>query len=385
MVGSKVCRKCTENSLEVRRSLDLCCEVVGLFSETNWDHCALGRGLVTYQTDTFLEKNRDYIVMEHCNLMSSSKCSFISGLFPSMPEESSWSSYKFSSVATRFKQQLQALMETLNSTEPHYVRCVKPNSLNRPQIFENQSILHQLRCGFSYHHVISQGVLEAVRISLAGYPTRRTYTEFVDRFGLLAPDIVNTSYDEKIVAEKILRKLKLENFQLGKTKVFLRAGQIGVLDSQRAEVLDTSAKRVQNRLRTYIARRDFLLTRAAASSLQAYCRGCLARKIYLGKREADAASLIQKHVRKWLSRSAYLQLRIAAVFIQASIRGLLTRGRFLSGKEHRAATRIQARLNGGCTSCSLLFGKIRCQSLQYKASGGEKWRKENCKGLKKYA
>lgn len=45
------------------------------------------------------------------------------------------------------KLQLQALMETLNSTEPHYVRCVKPNSANRPQLFENQSVLHQLRCG----------------------------------------------------------------------------------------------------------------------------------------------------------------------------------------------------------------------------------------------
>lgn len=48
-----------------------------------------------------------------------------------------------------FQQQLQALMETLNSTEPHYVRCVKPNSFNRPQKFENLSVLHQLRCGVS--------------------------------------------------------------------------------------------------------------------------------------------------------------------------------------------------------------------------------------------
>lgn len=47
------------------------------------------------------------------------------------------------------QQQLQALMETLNLTEPHYIRCVKPNSLNRPQIFENASIIHQLRCGVS--------------------------------------------------------------------------------------------------------------------------------------------------------------------------------------------------------------------------------------------
>lgn len=58
---------------------------------------------VTYHTDSFLDKNRDYIVVEHCNLLTSSRCSFVSGLFPLLPEESSRSSYKFSSVATRFK------------------------------------------------------------------------------------------------------------------------------------------------------------------------------------------------------------------------------------------------------------------------------------------
>jgi len=47
------------------------------------------------------------------------------------------------------QQQLQALMETLNTTEPHYIRCVKPSSLNRPQKFENNSVIHQLRCGVS--------------------------------------------------------------------------------------------------------------------------------------------------------------------------------------------------------------------------------------------
>ena len=62
-------------------------------------------------------------------------------------------------------------------------------------------------------------------------------------------------------------------FQLGRTKVFLRAGQIGILDSRRAEVLDNAAKCIQRRLRTFIARRDFDSTRAAAFSIQAYCRG----------------------------------------------------------------------------------------------------------------
>ncbi|XP_073014429.1 protein OPAQUE1-like isoform X1 [Typha latifolia] len=302
------------------------------FSETDFtiSHYA---GKVTYQSDSFLDKNRDYVVVEHCNLLSSSRCSFISGLLASMPEESSRSSYKFSSVSSRFKQQLQALMEILNSTEPHYIRCVKPNSFNRPQKFENQSVLHQLRCG---------GVLEAVRISLAGYPTRRTYSEFLDRFGLLAPELMEESYDEKALTKGILQKLKLENFQLGRSKVFLRAGQIAVLDLRRNEVLDNAARFIQGCFRTFIARKEFVLTRGAAISLQAYCRGHVARCIYAIKRETAAAVLIQKYVRKWLLHQAFLQLCSAAILIQSFARSFVLRQKLLYIREHRAATLIQA-------------------------------------------
>ncbi|GLT85614.1 hypothetical protein SLE2022_038000 [Rubroshorea leprosula] len=301
------------------------------FSETDFtiSHYA---GKVTYQADTFLDKNRDYVVVEHINLLASSGCPFVAGLFPSLPEESSRSSYKFSSVSSRFKQQLQALMEILNSTEPHYIRCVKPNSLNQPQKFENLSVLHQLRCG---------GVLEAVRISLAGYPTRKMYSEFVDRFGLLSLDLVDGSFDEKALTAKILQKFKLENFQLGRTKIFLRAGQIGILDSQRAEVLDTAAKCIQRRFRTFVAHRNFITARIAAIALQAFCRGCLAQRMFAEKREAAAAICIQKCVRRWQLRHAYVRLISAAIIIQSSIRGFSTCKKFLFGKENRAATLIQ--------------------------------------------
>lgn len=66
---------------------------------------------MNYQTETFLDKNRDYVVVEHCDLMASSGCSFIAGLFPPLPEESSRSSYKFSSVASRFKVPSLSLWE----------------------------------------------------------------------------------------------------------------------------------------------------------------------------------------------------------------------------------------------------------------------------------
>ncbi|KAJ4962630.1 hypothetical protein NE237_022569 [Protea cynaroides] len=80
--------------------------------------------------------------------------------------ESSRSS-KFSSIGSRFKQQMQTLVETLNATEPHHICCLKPNNLLKAAIFENSNaLLQQLRCG---------GVMEAMRISCAGFSPRRTF------------------------------------------------------------------------------------------------------------------------------------------------------------------------------------------------------------------
>lgn len=57
---------------------------------------------VQYQSEHFLDKNKDYVVPEHQDLLSASKCSFVAGLFPPLPEESTKSS-KFSSIGSRFK------------------------------------------------------------------------------------------------------------------------------------------------------------------------------------------------------------------------------------------------------------------------------------------
>ena len=64
---------------------------------------------VTYQTDLFLDKNKDYVVAEHQALLSASKCFFVSRLFPQLAEESSKSS-KFSSIGSRFKVRYSSLL-----------------------------------------------------------------------------------------------------------------------------------------------------------------------------------------------------------------------------------------------------------------------------------
>ncbi|KAI6693672.1 hypothetical protein NL676_021382 [Syzygium grande] len=114
---------------------------------------------ICHYAELFLDKNKDYGVAEHQALLIASKCTFVSGLLPPLPEESSNSS-KFSSIGARFK-----------------------------------------------------GVMEAIRISCAGYPTRKNFDELIGRFGILAHDALNGSFDEITVCKKILERVNLDGYQ----------------------------------------------------------------------------------------------------------------------------------------------------------------------------
>ncbi|KAJ6824987.1 myosin-6-like [Iris pallida] len=289
-------------------------------------------GDVTYQTELFIDKNKDYVVAEHQSLLNASKCSFVSGLFPPLSEDSSKSS-KFSSIGSRFKQQLQSLLETLSATEPHYIRCVKPNNLLKPAIFENSNVLQQLRCG---------GVMEAIRISCAGYPTRRTFDEFVNRFGILAPDVLKWGSDEAAASKRLLELAELEGYQVGKTKVFLRAGQMAELDARRNAVLGRSASIIQRKVRSYLSRKSFLLLQKSAIQLQAVCKGQLARYLYDNMRRQVATLRIQTFFRMHHARKSYRELCFSSLIIQSGLRGMAARNELHFRRQTRAAVIIQS-------------------------------------------
>ncbi|KAJ4792621.1 hypothetical protein LUZ62_043867 [Rhynchospora pubera] len=321
-------------------------------SRTDFTICHYA-GDVTYQSDQFLDKNKDYVVPEHQDLLSASKCPFVTGLFPPPPEETTTTkSSKFSSIGSRFKSQLQALMETLNSTEPHYIRCVKPNNLLKPMIFENVNVMQQLRCG---------GVLEAIRISCAGYPTRRTFYDFLHRFGLLAPEVIQGNFDEKAACKKILEKKGLVGFQIGKTKVFLRAGQMAELDARRTEVLSAAAKTIQCKILTHIARKKFLVLRETSIYMQSFCRGRLASKLFEGMRREAAALKVQKSTRRYQAQKSYSLLKASALVIQTGLRAMAARNEFRFKRRTKAATIIQARCR--CHRDYSYYKKLKKASL----------------------
>ncbi|KAK4573007.1 hypothetical protein RGQ29_031110 [Quercus rubra] len=308
-------------------------------------------GEVRYQSDQFLDKNKDYVVAEHQNLLSSSSCSFVAGLFPSLSDEGAKSS-KFSSIGSRFKLQLQQLMDTLNSTEPHYIRCVKPNSLLKPAIFENINVLQQLRSG---------GVLEAVRIKCAGYPIHRTFDDFLNRFGSLAPEVFEGNYEEEVACKKILEKMGLTDYQIGKTKVFLRAGQMAELDARRASILGISAKVIQKHIRTHITRKMFVKKRKASIHIQSFWRGELARKLYKLMKREIATVIIQRDLRRHLTRKAYLRIKLSTGVLQTGLRSMVARIEFRYRERTKAAIVIQA--NWRCHRAFSDYKKLKKASI----------------------
>ena len=112
-------------------------------------------------------------------------------------------------------------MATLNSTDPHFVRCIIPNYKKRPGQLESDTVLEQLRCN---------GVLEGIRITRKGYPNRIVYSEFLKRYYLLIDGIPRTSADPKDEVNKLMQGIsqlvKLTDYQFGHTKIFFRAGDV---------------------------------------------------------------------------------------------------------------------------------------------------------------
>ena len=142
---------------------------------------------VTYDVDGFIEKNRDTVPDEHLALLQGSSNEFLREVLDAAlaaanmakPNGDAPAAGKRAGAAARkptlgsiFKHSLINLMDTINNTNVHYIRCIKPNEAKKAWMLEPQQVLSQLR---------ACGVLETIRISCAGYPSRWTFAEFAER------------------------------------------------------------------------------------------------------------------------------------------------------------------------------------------------------------
>jgi myosin-5 len=166
-------------------------------------------------------------------------------------------------------------------------------------------------------------------------------------------------------------------WQIGRTKVFLRAGQMAELDARRTEVRSKAARAVQSRFRTHVARQRFLIVRNKSVDMQSIVRGKIAlydvsigrqclqqystgeyvehylqrvpfsfaallafkQRVFL--RKQASALTIQKSVRCYFALKSYSELRRSAITLQIGLRAFGAYKEYVLKKQEKASINIQ--------------------------------------------
>ncbi len=241
-------------------------------------------GTVSYNVTGWLEKNKDPVndtVVDVLKRSSNNLLVFLWRDHPGQsapPEEEGGKGKKkkkgggAKTVSSVYLVQLNELMTTLHSTEPHFIRCIVPNTHKQPGQVEPELIMHQLTCN---------GVLEGIRICMRGFPNRMLYPDFKSRYQILGAAEIASSSDNKTGVYALLDKINFsrDRYRLGHTKVFFRAGALAALEEARDEIV-------------------LKLVRW----LQGQCFGYMKRKVYLRKfDQRELMKVCQRNFRKYMT------------------------------------------------------------------------------------
>uniref|UniRef100_A0A7E4ZTC1 Myosin motor domain-containing protein n=1 Tax=Panagrellus redivivus TaxID=6233 RepID=A0A7E4ZTC1_PANRE len=294
---------------------------------------------VSYKIDGFLEKNKDTVNEQLLDVFSKTKFSFLKEVIRDILASSSTGAKRKKTVACQFRDSLAELISVLSSTRPHYVRCIKPNDDKERFYFEPKRAIQQLR---------ACGVLETVRISAAGYPSRWAYDEFGRRYRVLYPEgkALWKQKPKEFAKLACAKWLEPEKFALGKTKMFFRVGQVARLEKIRQDVLAASALRIQTTWRGFVARRRYTTLLNSIRVIQAVGRSFLAYRRLKYLQMQRATIVIQTAFRGHRERKKFNQLRNAVIAMQAIQRGNVVRAQVLAIRYEKSALTIQRYFRG---------------------------------------
>jgi myosin heavy chain 6/7 len=198
--------------------------------------CIHYAGTVSYNVTGWLEKNKDPVNDTVVDVLKRASNNLLVYLWrdnpgQSAPPEDNKEKKKkkgggAKTVSSVYLVQLAELMGTLHSTEPHFIRCIVPNTHKQPLVVETELIMHQLTCN---------GVLEGIRVCMLGFPNRMLYPDFKSRYAILGAKEIASSSDNKVSVFALMDKVGFprDKFQLGHTKVFFRAGALAGLEEER--------------------------------------------------------------------------------------------------------------------------------------------------------
>merc|ERR1712072_175883 len=197
-------------------------------------------GIVSYNVTGWLEKNKDPVNDTVVEIFKSqSSCVLLVHLWrdhpgqpTTTPKEEGKKKKKGGgkTVSSVYLVSLGELMTTLHNCEPHFVRCLVPNTHKKPGDVEPPLIMPQLTCN---------GVLEGIRICMRGFPNRMLYPDFKMRYAILGAAEIASSEDNKTAVYALMDKINFsrERYRLGHTLVFFRAGALAFLEEKRDDIV----------------------------------------------------------------------------------------------------------------------------------------------------
>merc|ERR1712020_127483 len=247
-------------------------------------------GTVSYNVTGWLEKNKDPVNDTVVDVLKRGSVALMITLWADHPgqsappedpkEKKKKKKGGGKTVSSVYLVQLGELMATLNITEPHFIRCIVPNTHKKPLETETPLIMHQLTCN---------GVLEGIRVCMLGYPNRIKYADYKQRYMILGAQELATAANDKEGVFKLMEKIQFpkEKFQCGHTMVFFRAGALAALEEARDNIVLKLVRYMQGQ-----------------------CFGIIRRKAYQKKHDQrELMKVCQRNFRK------YMELRTWGWFV----------------------------------------------------------------------
>merc|ERR1712038_156534 len=195
-------------------------------------------GTVSYNVTGWLEKNKDPVNETVVDVLKRGSCELMKLLWfdhpgqSAPPDEGKKKKKKGGgkTVSSVYLVQLADLMNTLNITEPHFIRCIVPNTHKKPLETETPLIMHQLKCN---------GVLEGIRVCMLGFPNRIRYCDYKMRYKILGAEALANASNDKEGVSALMTKINFdkEKYRCGHTLVFFRAGALAQLEEARDNIV----------------------------------------------------------------------------------------------------------------------------------------------------
>uniref|UniRef100_A0A668AGI7 Myosin IB n=1 Tax=Myripristis murdjan TaxID=586833 RepID=A0A668AGI7_9TELE len=258
-------------------------------------------GKVLYRVEGFVDKNNDLLYRDLSQAMYKANHSLIKQLFPE-GNPAKVNLKRPPTAGFQFKASVGTLMRNLQTKNPNYIRCIKPNDKKAAHIFTESLVRHQVRY---------LGLMENVRVRRAGYAFRQPYEPCLERYKMLCKQTwPHWRGPAREGVEVLMADLQVpaEELSYGRSKIFIRNPRtLFFLEERRRQCLQDLATLIQKIYRGWKCRTQFLLLKKSQVVVAAWYRRFAQQKKY--QKIKSATIMVQSFTRGWKARKLLRELK----------------------------------------------------------------------------